>query len=260
MSRAPGFDAVSRPTETSAKGASPMDHDDWVRAADEEYRRLIELLEGLGADQWALHTDCTGWDVRAMVAHLTGAAAWAASLRELVRQARHSRGLLPDADAVDGMNELQVQERAGHTPAQLLEELAEVAPRAVRARARLPRPIRAVPMRFGPPLGTKPLGYLYDRILTRDQWLHRIDLCRATGRPLLLTADHDGRIVDDVVVEWAQAHGQPFDLVLTGPAGGRWHRGTGTGGEQIELDAVEFCRTLSGRATGTGLLATRVNF
>lgn len=235
-----------------------MRHADWVRAADEEYRRLLALLGELDAEAWSAPTDCTGWDVRAVVAHLAGAAQWPASVRESVRQQRHGRRLLPDAETVDGMNELQVRERADRTPAQLLEELAEAAPRAVRARSRLPRPIRALPVPFGPPLGTKPLGYLSDRILTRDAWLHRIDICRAVGRSPVLTADHDGRIVADVVVEWAELHGQPVELVLTGPAGGRWQRGAG--GEWLELDAVEFCRILSGRDAGAGLLATRVNF
>ncbi len=235
-----------------------MDHDDWMQAADEEYRRLLALLGDLDTAAWYAPTDCTGWDVRAMVAHLAGGAQWAARLRELARQARRGRRLLPEADLVDGMNEVQVRERAGRTPARLLEELAEIAPRSVRARARLPRPVRAMPMRFGPPLGTQPLGYLYDRILTRDAWLHRVDISRAVDRPLLLTADHDRRIVADVVDEWAQLHGQPYELVLTGTAGGTWRDGTAV--EAIAIDAVEFCRVLSGRAAGDGLLATRVNF
>ena len=284
-----------------------MTHDDWMQAATEEYRRLIDLLEQLDAEEWAAPTDCTGWDVRAMVAHLAGAAQAMARVRELIRQLRGGRRLLPDADGVDGMNELQVRERADHDPAQLLAELAQAAPRAVRARSRLPWLVRAMPVPFGPPLGTKPLGYLMDRIYTRDAWLHRVDICRATGRPMLLTAEQDGRIVDDVVVEWAELHGQPFELVLTGPAGGRWQRagsapikrageaidgeaaqrgetiesealqpgagaepierGAGseparrdTSSEAIELDAVEFCRILSGRASGSGLLTTRVDF
>ena len=38
-------------------------------------------------------------------------------------------------------------------------------------------------------------------ILTRDTWMHRVDISRATGRDLVLTAEHDGRIVADVVDE-----------------------------------------------------------
>jgi uncharacterized protein (TIGR03083 family) len=243
---------------TAPTEVPPMNHDDWNRAADEEYRRLLDLLGELDESEWSAPTDCTEWDVKAMVAHLAGGAAWAASIPELLRQQRLGKRLLPGADAVDGMNAVQVQERADRTPEQLVAELADLVPRALRTRARIPRPLRALPVPFGPPLGTKPVGYLMDRILTRDEWLHRIDICRATGREPLLTADHDGRLVDDVVAEWADTHGQPFELVLTGPAGGRWQRGAG--GEHLEVDAAEFCRIVSGRAPGEGLLATRVNF
>jgi hypothetical protein len=61
-----------------------------------------------------------------------------------------------------------------------------------------------------------------------------------------------------VVADWARRHGRPFTLVLTGAAGGRFT--AADGGEEIELDAVEFCRVLSGRAPGAGLLSTRVVF
>lgn len=111
----------------------------------------------------------------------------------------------------------------------------------------------ALPVPFGPPL-----GYLMDRISTRDAWLHRVDLCRATARPLRLTADHVGRLVADVVAGWAKLHGRPFDLTLAGPAGGRWREGRG--GEVLELDAIGFCQILSGRANGDGLLTTRDEF
>jgi hypothetical protein len=84
----------------------------------------------------------------------------------------------------------------------------------------------------------------------------------------VLTADHDGVIVADVVAEWSRRHGQPYRLVLTGSAGGSWS--SGTGGEEIVIDAADFCRVISGRP-GTdrakswgdrpgGLLATQVPF
>jgi hypothetical protein len=85
-----------------------------------------------------------------------------------------------------------------------------------------------------------------------------VDICRATGRTLELSPEHDGRIVENVVAEWRGKHAQPFELTLTGPAGGRYL--AGGGGEQHELDAIEFCRALSGRAPGTGLLTTAVTF
>jgi hypothetical protein len=35
---------------------------------------------------------------------------------------------------------------------------------------------------------------------------------------------------------------------------------SGTGGAELAIDAVEFCRTLSGRAPGSGLLGQAVPF
>jgi uncharacterized protein (TIGR03083 family) len=240
---------------TTARSA--LTHAEWMHAAEVEYARMIELLRTLEEEEWQRPTDCTEWDVREMVAHLAGAAESTATIRETVRQTRAGRKLRPGEPAVDGINAVQVRERANRTPAQLLDELADAAVRGVRARRRIPAPVRALRVPFGPPLGVRSVGYLMDRIYTRDAWMHRIDVARATDRVPVLTAEHDGRIVDDVVREWARAHGAPFDLRLSGPAGGRWTSGVA---DPLELDAVEFARVLSGRASGAGLLAHEVPF
>ncbi len=124
---------------------------------------------------------------------------------------------------------------------------------ALAARRRMPAPVRALPvLPLGGELGWKPLGYLFGIGLTRDVWMHRVDIARAVGRPLQLTGDHDGRIVADIVAEWAQLHDEPFTLDLRGAAGGRY---TARGGEvPIRLDAVDFVRILSGRGDGAGVL------
>ena len=54
------------------------------------------------------------------------------------------------------------------------------------------------------------MAYLFDIGCTRDVWMHRIDIARAVGRPLDLTVEHDGRIVADIVAEWARLHDDPF--------------------------------------------------
>ena len=71
----------------------------------------------------------------------------------------------------------------------------------------------------GPVFEKWALGYLIDTIYLRDLWMHRVDAAHVTGRDLVLAQDHDGRIVADVVAEWARRHGQPFTLTLTGRAG-----------------------------------------
>ena len=113
--------------------------------------------------------------------------------------------------------------------------------------------MRLLPLPFGPPVGWKPLKYLLDVGFTRDVWAHRIDICVAIGRGMVLTSDHDGRLVADLVAEWASLHGQPFDLVLDGTAGGRFSQGVD--GELVEIDAIDFVRTLCGRLPGVGVLA-----
>ena len=244
-------------TNATSEEMQAMRHSDWMTLATEEYRRLDALLAELGNGEWAMPTDCAEWTVRQMVAHLVGAADAGASMRELVHQARLGRTARPGEPGVDGMNAVQVRERGDREPARLRSDLAASGTRAVRRRSGLPAALRALPIPFGPPLGTKPLGYLMGCIYTRDAWMHRVDITRATGRALQLTSDHDGRIVADVVAEWARGHGQPYRLTLTGPAGGSWSNGDG---ETHTLDAVEFCRILSGRAPGSGLLAQPVSF
>jgi len=102
------------------------------------------------------------------------------------------------------------------------------------------------------------IGYLLDVILTRDTWMHRMDLAAATRQAPELTREHDGILVDDVAREWGARHAQPCTLVLTGPAGGSWV--FGAAGPALELDAIEFCRLLSGRGSPDGLLQTAVPF
>ncbi|HTY73753.1 MAG TPA: maleylpyruvate isomerase family mycothiol-dependent enzyme [Actinomycetes bacterium] len=230
----------------------------WMVAAAEEYRRLDDLLRGLAPDQWLAPTDCAGWDVHDVVAHLAGAAVSTASLAELLRQAWRAHRVGGAGDLVDRMNQLQVRDRAGCSAQELVGDLERSGRRGVTARRRIPHVLRSIPLPFGPPLGTRPVGYLTGRVYTRDAWMHRVDLARATGADLVVTPDHDGAIVEDLVAEWAALHGEPYDLRLCGPAGGHWT--SPPGAEEIRLDAIEFARMLSGRRPGEGLLARHVPF
>jgi hypothetical protein len=158
------------------------------------------------------------------------------------------------------MTAVQVDDRAGLTTTELVDRLERIVPKAVAGRRRTPAFIRNG-LKLDLSEGIKrPLGYLLDAVYTRDSWMHRVDLARATGRAMVLTPEHDGRIVADVVADWAANHGKPFHLVLTGPAGGTYVSGSGGEAESSELDAVEFGRTLAGRAQGAGLLSTGVLF
>ncbi|MBA2390097.1 MAG: hypothetical protein H0V67_07540 [Geodermatophilaceae bacterium] len=50
-------------------------------------------------------------------------------------------------------------------------------------------------------------------------------------------------------------HGEPFEMHLTGAAGGTF--GQGSGGEKVEMDALDFSCTLAGRLRGIGVMRIR---
>lgn len=225
-----------------------------------ENARVADLLRSLGDDDWARPTDCPAWDVRAMAAHVLGSMEAFASLGQFVHQMRAGTKAAGDGPFVDGMTAVQVRERADLSTDELIARIDDVGPRVARARRRVPGLLRKMPMKEE--VGGVPekwrMGYLLDVILTRDTWMHRVDIARATGREMILTPEHDGRLIADVVAEWARRHDQPFTLTLEGPAGGTFT--AGAGGEHIAIDATELCRVLSGRATGVGLLTQEVPF
>jgi hypothetical protein len=142
-----------------------------------------------------------------------------------------------------------VDERAGWTPERITARYAARSPRAVAGRRRTPGFVRRRTMpQLNDVNGVQEpwtFGYLIDVILTRDPWMHRLDIAAAAGTPPRLTAGHDGLIVADVVAEWADRHGKDFELTLTGPAGGTWK--TGPNGPSWTLDAVDFCRAAARR-------------
>jgi hypothetical protein len=160
---------------------------------------------------------------------------------------------------IDALAGLQVDERQQMTPGQIIARFAARAPKAARARRRTPGFIRRRTMPERQPVGgideTWTIGFLVDIILTHDPWMHRADICRATGADHVLTAEHDGVLVADVVAEWAARHGQPCTLRLTGPAGGSWN--TGDGGPLTETDAIEFCRPFPTAAAPTACWPSR---
>lgn len=241
-----------------------LDHRTAMRLARDEYRRMAETLEALSDDDWARPTECPAWDVRQMGCHMVGMAAMATSPMEQRRQQRKaaSDAAAHGIEPLDALTGLQVSERADWSPAQVVAGARKVGPRAVRGRRLTPAFVRR--RRFPAPQRVNgrdefwSIGFLSDVILTRDPWMHRMDIARATGRAPVLTADHDGVIVADVVSEWAGRHDAAYQLTLTGPAGGTWSRGAR--GQVLAIDAVDFCRALSGRTEGEGLLGVQVPF
>ncbi len=240
-----------------------LDRDLAMRLASAEYDKVAALLETLTPEQWAAPTSCPPWDVRDMAGHMLGMMQMAATVPETIRQAVASqrRGKKQGILTVDAMTALQIEKNAGLTTTELVAQIRRVGPKAAKGRRRTPKLIRRRTMpELQDVAGQKEpwtFGFLLDIILTRDPFLHRTDIATAIGVDLDVSAKHEGVLVEDVVNEWATRHNEPYDLGLTGPAGGHWQRGEA---ETITMDALEFCRVLSGRGSGAGPLAVQVPF
>jgi len=211
--------------------------------------RFLHLIESLDPEDWSKPTACTAWNVHDMVAHQAGGYTSGVSFGEMIRQYTHipKRGQLPE----DAINELQVGERAKMSPTDLIAELKRVGPKAIHNWAHGFRAIKWIA--FPHPVG----GFMSLRQLmwvthSRDTWMHRLDICRAANRPFEQTREHDGRIVELVVLDTEKKlvnklDGHAITLVLTGLAGGTWKIGNSEPVAELEMDALDFNIFVSGR-------------
>lgn len=246
-------------TAADARSIAPFAHREAVALARAELGRFLELLEELEPEGWNQPTACTRWDVRQIVAHLVGFADAYSRMAEFCRQGS-SRLAQPYRTAgmsrLEAMNQIAVDDRAELPPAQLIAQLRERGPRAIRTRERLPAILRHLPLPLGkvtPELRRTwvPVGYLTDLILTRDMWMHRLDISRATGRPMVLTPEHDGRVTALVMRDLASSVGRTLERAVTyqptGSAGGTWRIGRGEPAALLVMDALDFHLLAAGR-------------
>jgi len=256
-------DGVVQSTIQDAAQIPALSHVEAASMASAELKRFITLVKGLSVEDWSKPTACPLWNVRQMVAHVTGAAAGYAHWAELKRQYSpwaqrpYRRAGLSLLDAI---NQIQVDDRAHVSPADLITELHTVGPRAIATRRRLPAILRALRLPM-PLLGIARIDYLTDLIYTRDMWMHRLDICRATGSEMVQSADHDGRIVALVLRDLARKlmrkrSDTSIVYALSGPAGGAWRIGRNTiPSATICMPALDFNLLAAGRRTATEVRA-----
>jgi uncharacterized protein (TIGR03083 family) len=212
-----------------------------------ELEAFLDLLRDLAAEDWHRPTDCTGWSVRDIVAHVAGAMEEGARLHVQLRHYALAPRRHPEMSPLDAVNQVQIEERAGTSPVDLVAELERLGPRAARARRRMPGLLRRTPVPGkdnGLPPGSR-FGYLVDVIYPRDLWMHRVDVERATGRRHRPSTSEQ-EVLEQVVLDLGEAWtGPTTDLRLTGV--GAWRLGNGEPTAILETEPVEVCRMLSGR-------------
>lgn len=194
----------------------PVAHAEAGRLSRTEFERVLAVLETLDGADWQQPTYCTEWNVRDMVAHLAGSMTGSTSLREFVRQNVTHPYVKAAANSVDGTNRLQIEERANHSTAEVIAEFRQNGPIAIKNRQKLPWLVRQLPI---PGVGN--FGYLMNIIYPRDEWMHRYDICAATGKKMVITQEHDGRILNLVLLDIAkklkkQLAGRTILLHITG--------------------------------------------
>jgi uncharacterized protein (TIGR03083 family) len=264
----------------------PLSHTEAGTLARVELERFIVLLETLSADDWLKPTYCTLWNVRQMVSHQAGSYAGSASWAEFKHQWAPPPKPKQGQMAVDAVNDLQVADRAQATPAELIAELRQVGPKAIANRQGIPGIIRglrfdpesflyawrsldivrALRWPYGPTAvsfnhseqamrGLMRLDYITDLIYIRDTWMHRIDICLATGREMVLTDDHDGRIMALIMRDLAEQlkdvlAGKTVVYDIPGPGGGCWKIGPALApAATLQMDLLYFNVLASARMT-----------
>jgi uncharacterized protein (TIGR03083 family) len=216
-----------------------------------ELERFIVLVKSLGPDDWGKPTACTAWTVRDMLAHQAGGYASGTGYKELIHQysSLPKRGQLPE----DAVNETQLSDRSGKSPAELIAELQSVGPIAAQKWAYQFRWVKLVTIPHAT-AGSLSLRHLMWVIHSRDTWMHRLDICQATGRKFEQNAEHDGRIAALVMLDVAKAltkklAGCAMVFDLTDLSGGRWKIGNGEPVATILMDVLNFNIFASGRFT-----------
>jgi uncharacterized protein (TIGR03083 family) len=219
--------------------------------AQTAYERLLALLESLNGENWSRPTYCTEWNVRHMAAHLAGSMTGSTTFAEFRRQ-NVEHPYVKEFGSPDGANKLQVEERADKTTAELIAEFRQNGQIAVNNRKKLPWLVRKIHLPMGS-LGFASIEYLMDVIYVRDEWMHRYDICAATGKKMVVTPEHDGRIVALILRDVArklksELKGRTIALHLLGEAGGDYLFGSSSSPDcSLEIDVFDFNLRASGR-------------
>ena len=203
--------------------------------AQQEYAALLAALRTLPEGAWSAPTDCTGWTVWDIVAHIAGAAeesarfpSWRVTTGTPCFASGAGRSWTPSTTgrsriALDG---LRTSSSTSSTACR--RERPEVASGCRRSCGGFLCPGR----RAGCP-ATR-WGTLNDVVYTRDIWMHRVDIARATGTTMSASAAEPD-VVAQIVRDLSRAStGAPFELTVTGRVAGTWQVGSRQVGSRAE--------------------------
>jgi uncharacterized protein (TIGR03083 family) len=256
---------LSTPAVPHGATVAALSHREATAMAAEELRRFLTLLDSLELADWDQPTACTLWTVKDIASHQAAHVSGTTSIGAFIGQ-QNPRLLRPyrqrGLSMLDAWNQSQVDLRRALPGEAIAAEIRDGGARSLRMRDRLPAFIRGPRLPLPDMDQSRSLGYLFDVIYTRDMWMHRYDICLATGRNMALDSGHDSRIVALIVRDLAEKSrkalgGRSALLRLTGPAGGTWALGSDQPDTAlVEMDVLLFCSLTSGRITADEALAS----
>jgi uncharacterized protein (TIGR03083 family) len=207
----------------------PPGHEEILRLFAPEREALLELLRSLSSAEWDSATNCPGWSVRDVAAHLVGDdVGILASWRDGQRETGPALQTWADVvELVNARNEAWVSAWRRASPRLIAEALEWTGPAVIAC-------MRAVnPDEVGPPVAwagdaAQPRRVHAARELT-ERWVHQQQVRDAVGRPGL----RDGQWVGPVLRTFALALpvalastrapvGATVALVVEGEGGGHW--------------------------------------
>lgn len=256
--------SVTARSGDNAAGIPRLRREEVAPLAREELARFQQLLETLEPADWERPTACALWSVKDIAAHQGSHVVGLVRVGEFLDQFNpmnlrdYSR---KGMNSLDAANQRQVDKRAAWTPGRVIAELRDNGEASLRGRRRFPALLRVIRLKAPGHDALFSVGYLIDTVYTRDMWMHRLDICRATGKEMVQTAAHDGRITA-LVVRDLDRHlrrklaGRSVLYRLTGTAGGGWLVGSNSRADaEICMDVTDFHRLASGRIGSEQVLA-----
>ena len=238
---------VQAPVQTHVRDIPTLTHRRWDEIGRGQSAAMLSLLRGLDAADWERPTECEPWSVRDMVAHMIG---WMEATTDPVVWGKQAVGTTRIKKEMGGLrldaaNEYQIRIRRDLSTADLIARFEKGSRRFQMLRSVLGRAGVVIP--FKEPFAGHwvTIGYLAERVFSRDQFMHRIDISRALDRDVPVHAT-DKDLIADVVKEWAKRSHADALVRLAGEAGGGFILGYG-GRSTIDAPVYEFCRQLAGR-------------
>lgn len=211
---------TERTDKESERKLTTLDRDQVVRGLDEVWDSLVMLAAELGPDDWHKSTECPGWSVKDIYAHIIGTEAML--LGRPIPDVDVPRELAHVQNDIGRINEAWVLSSRDRSGAEVVSDLAEV---VTERRAALSSQTQ---FDFGEP-GWTPAGHdthgRFMRIRVMDQWIHEQDVREATGHPGHLEGTAPELVLDEMATllgymigkQAGAPKGSSIRLELTGP-------------------------------------------